>query len=146
MTEYTSVNIDDWVRKTQKRQTLIAMQAISDTIADVEVVPGINRGGARIRGTIPRDFGVLARSKKTTLYGSTVLSDEGEDSHVITLAGFVAGDVIRVSWGGPLAGAYAKAVHDGSDGTPGTHWMDEMAAAFPKNFRNAVKRARAQVR
>lgn len=146
MTEYKAVDIDKWVLKTRKRMNAVVKQAVGDTISGVEVVPGITRGGSRVRGTIPRDIGTLALSLRTTLYGSTAMSSEGEDSHVIGVASMSAGDVIRFSWGGPLAGDYVKAVHYGSDGVPGTFWIDEMVEAFPGHLKRAVARAKARVR
>lgn len=146
MTEYKAVEIDKWILKTKKRMNAVVKQAVSDTISGVKVVPGITRGGSRVRGTIPRDIGTLALSLRTTLYGSTAMSEVGEDSYVIGVGSMKAGDVIRFSWGGPLAGDYVKAVHYGSDGVPGTFWIDEMVEAFPGNLRNAVARAKARVR
>lgn len=146
MTEYKAVEIDKWILKTKKRRDAIIKDAIGRTISDVDVVPGINRGGSRVRGTIPRDIGTLALSLRTTLYGSTVMSSQGEDSYVLGVGSMSAGDVIRFAWGGPLAGDYAKAVHYGSNGVPGTFWIDEMVEAFPGNLRSAVARAKARIR
>lgn len=145
MTKYTAANIDQWVLKTKKRMNAVVKQAVGDTISSVEVVPGINRGGSRVRGTIPRDLGTLANSLMTTLYGSTAISNTGQDSYVIGVGAMQAGDVIRFSWGGPMAGDYARVVHDGGNGVPGTFWVDEMIEDFPRNLKAATRRAKARV-
>ena len=53
-----------------------------------------------------------------------------------------AGDVLQVSWGGAAA-PYARYVHDGANGVPGTKWIDVAAAKWPSFVRGAVIKARA---
>ena len=139
MAVYTFANLDKWALKTQERAIAITKQATNDMLNDIEIVPGINRGGSRVQGTIPRDTGALAASQQSTLNGQTL--GEGQDSHVIVVASLEAGDVARFSWGGATA-PYAVHVHYGANGVPGTFWVDVAAGKWISYAEAAVKRAK----
>jgi hypothetical protein len=141
LAKYTFATLDAWTRKSRKRLDAVVSQATNDLIADIEVVPGINRGGGRKRGTIPRDTGMLAASLQSELHGSTALSGEGLDSYVMVVGAMEAGDMARFSWGT----SYARAVHYGANGVPGTFWIDVAAGKWPGYVASAVTRAKARV-
>lgn len=147
MTKYTFAELDAWTRKSRKRLDAVASQATNDMIADIEVVPGINRGGGRTRGTIPRDTGMLAASLQSEIQGSGSLQAEGEDSYVMVVGAMEAGDVVRFSWGtaGGDRVSYAYHVHYGANGVPGTFWIDVAAGKWPEYVASAVSRAKARV-
>jgi len=147
MTKYTFANLDAWALKTRKRLDAVVSQATNDMIADIEVVPGINRGGGRVRGTIPRDLGFLAASLQSELYGSGSLQAKGEDSYAMVVGAMEAGDVVRFSWGTAGDGrvSYAYHVHYGANGVPGTYWIDVAAGKWPGYVADAVRRAKARV-
>lgn len=145
MTQNFSAQVDRWVRMTRRRTELVLKQATGNMIGSAEIVPGINRGGARVRGTIPRDVGALAASLQSSLYGSTSLTQAGADSYVFTVAAMVPGDVARFSWGGAVA-PHAHAVHYGANGVPGTFWVDEMAGGWQGFVSAATREAKARVR
>lgn len=133
-----------WVSKVQKVQDAVVKQATGDMLADIEVVPGINRGGARVEGTIPRDLGALANSLQSSLYGSSAITQAGAESHVLIAGAMKAGDTARFAWGGSVA-PYAEPVHYGANGVPGTHWIDVAAAKWQGYVGEAVRRARAEI-
>lgn len=136
--------LDDWARKTKERTEVVTKQATNDMLKNIEIVPGVNRGGARIGGTIPRDTGALAASLQSTLRGSTTLSGQGADSYALIVGAMETGDVATFAWGGPAA-AYAQAVHYGANGVPGTFWIDEAAAGWQGYVSAAVARAKGAV-
>lgn len=142
MTTIRVADLPRWVRQQQQIMDAVVSQATGDLLNSIEIVPGIARGGSRVRGTIPRDLGALARSKQSTLYGSTSLTSEGEDSHVLIAGAMKAGDVATFSWGGAAA-PYAHAVHYGANGVPGTFWIDVAADGWQRTVAGAVRRARA---
>lgn len=145
MTQTFTAQIDRWARMTRQRTEFVLKQATNNMLRSVEVVPGISRGGARVRGTIPRDLGALAGSLQSTLYGSTSMTQSGQNSHVFAIAAMQPGDLIRFTWGGAVA-PYAYPVHYGANGVPGTFWIDEMAGGWQGYVRDATREAKARVR
>lgn len=144
MTRYTFADLPAWVAKVQKVQDAVVKQSVGDMLADIEVVPGINRGGARVEGTIPRDLGALANSLQSSLYGSTSMTQGGAESHVLVAGAMKAGDTARFGWGGSVA-PYAEPVHYGANGVPGTHWIDVAAGKWQGYVANAVSRAKTEI-
>jgi hypothetical protein len=145
MTTYTAATLPEWAAKIEAILDAVTAQATAEMLADIKVTPGINRGGGRQHGTVPRDLGALARSLQSTLYGSTSLNQEGVGSHVLVAGAMKAGDTARFSWGGAVA-PYAAAVHYGARGVPGTFWIDVAAAKWPGYVAHAVDRAKAALR
>lgn len=145
MTKYSFAQLDRWVAKTQRRTSAVLKQATNDMLRDVEIVPGISRGGSRKRGTIPRDLGALANSLQSSLQGTTSLSQSGQQSYVMVAGAFEGGDVATFTWGGGAA-PHARAVHYGARGVPGTFWVDVAAGKWPGYVRSATTRAKAAIR
>jgi 20S proteasome alpha/beta subunit len=145
VTTYTFAQLPKWGTKVTKIGDAIVKTATGDMLADIEVVPGINRGGSRVRGTIPRDIGALANSLQSTLYGTTAMSAGGADSHTLIAGAMKAGDVAKFSWGGGVA-PYAPHVHYGANGVPGTFWRDAAAGKWPGYVAAAVAKAKAEIR
>lgn len=139
MATYSFANLDKWATETTERMLAVTKQATNDMLNDIEIVPGINRGGSRIPGTIPRDFGALAASLQSSLNGQAL--GEGEDSYVIAIGSMEAGDIARFAWGGGTA-PYAVHVHYGANGVPGTFWVDQAAAKWSNYAKAAVDRAK----
>jgi len=145
MARYTFAQLGRWAAKTQRRMDVVVKQATNDLLSGIEIGPSIARTGSRQKGTIPRDLGALASSLQSTLYGSTSLSPpQGEDSYILVAGAMKAGDVARFAWGGGAA-PYARAVHYGANGVPGTFWIDVAAGKWPEYVRGAVAKAKARV-
>lgn len=144
MATFSFARLPGWVRRVEKVQTAVVRQATGDMLADIKVAPGINRGGSRQRGVIPRDDGALASSLQSSLYGSTAMSRTGEDSYALVAGSMDAGDVATFSWGGTLA-PYARPVHYGAKGVPGTFWRDVAAAKWQSYINGAARRAKAEI-
>ena len=144
MTTYSFADLPKWVTKTEKVMDAVVSQATNDLVADIKIVPGINRGGSRVKGTIPRDLGALASSLQSSLNGSTAIS--GATSFAFVAGQMTAGDTARFAWGGKGSGAeYAEAVHYGANGVPGTYWIDVAAAGWQGYVKGAVRKARAEL-
>jgi len=145
MANYTFAQLGQWAAKTQRRMDVVVKQATNDLLNGIEIGPSITRTGSRQRGTIPRDDGALAASLQSNLYGSTSLSPpNGEDSYILVAGAMKAGDVATFAWGKPDA-PYAKHVHYGANGVPGTFWIDVAAGKWPGYVRGAVAKAKAMV-
>lgn len=144
MTTYTFAELPLWARKVGKIQDAIVKTATGDMLADIEVVPGINRGGGRVQGTIPRDLGALEKSLQSTLYGTSAMSAGGADSHTLIAGAMKAGDIATFSWGGGVA-PYAPEVHYGANGVPGTFWRDIAAGKWTGYVRSATARAKREI-
>ena len=143
MTEYTFANIPDWALKVEKIANAVVREATGNMLADIEIVPGINRGGSRQRGTIPLDIGALASSLQSSIYGSTSLT--GPSSYVLVAGQMEAGDVAEFAWGGTCA-PYARYVHYGARGVKGTYWIDVAANGWPGYVKGAVRKAKAAIK
>ena len=142
MTTYSFTTIPDWSLKAKKTADAVVSYATNDTISSIKIVPGINRGGSRVKGTIPRDLGALASSLQSSLNGSTAIS--GATSFAFVAGQMTAGDTARFAWGGNVA-PYAEAVHYGANGVPGTYWIDVAAAGWQGYVKGAVRKARAEL-
>lgn len=134
--------LDQWAAATQRRLDIVVKQSVNDLLKGIEVAPGIARGGSRQRGTVPRDTGALAASLQSSLNGSTALGS-GSASYTFVVGSIKAGDTARFSWGGGAA-PYARAVHFGANGVPGTHWIDVAAGKWPQIVAGAVAKAKAR--
>ena len=134
-----------WVTKVDKVLDAVVSTATANMMADIEIVPGINRGASRrMHGTIPRDLGALARSLESTLMGSTAIQSRGEASHALVAGSMQGGDTGLFLWGGKDA-PYAKHVHYGANGVPGTFWVDVAAGKWQSYVSDAVGRAKAEL-
>lgn len=141
MTKYTFATLPRWATKVNKVQDAIVGTATSEMIGDIRVAPGINRGGGRTKGTVPRDLGALAGSLNSSLNGGA--GGSGVAAAALVAGGMKAGDIASFSWGGDAA-PYAKYVHYGAKGVPGTFWIDVAASKWPGYVASAVAKARAQ--
>ena len=144
MTKYSFATLPRWAEKVEKIANAVVSQATNDMLNSIKIVPGINRGGSRVKGTIPRDLSALARSLQSSIYGSTSLS--GEKSWMLVAGQMDAGDVAQFAWGGNAA-PYARAVHYGANGVPGTFWIDVAANGWKTKWvPGAVIKAKATIK
>jgi len=145
VTKYSFANLDKWADKSERRMDYVVRQATNDLLRGINIAPGINRGGSRKKGTIPRDLGPLAASLQSTLLGTSALSGPtGENSYVGVIGRMKAGDKARFAWGGAVA-PYAPDVHYGANGVMGTFWIPEAAKKWNSYVRGAVAKGRAVV-
>jgi hypothetical protein len=142
MTVYSFAELPRWAAKVEKIADAVVSQSANDMLASIKIAPGITRGGSRQRGTIPRDLGALAASLQSSLYGGTAMS--GAASFVLVAGQMKAGDVATFAWGGTVA-PYARHVHYGANGVPGTFWIDVAAAGWPGFVKGAVRKAKAEI-
>ena len=142
MATYSFADLDQWAAKMDRRMNAIARQATNDMLRDIEIVPGMARGGAPQRGTIPRDIGALAGSMQSTLYGSTSMTAVGENQWVGVVGQMQGGDVAQFTWGGDSA-PYANRIHYGWGTYPGTFFRDEAASKWSSYVAAANIRAQA---
>jgi len=140
MTVYKAADMPKWAAKVDRLALAVIQQATNDLLGGIDIVAGINRGGSRKRGTIPRDLGALAASLQSSLYGSTAIS--GQESYALVVAQVKVGDRMQFVWGGNAA-PYARAVHYGRNGT---FWVDVAANKWRGYVRAAVVRAKATIR
>lgn len=143
-TKYTFADFRKIAAHEKAKLNAVARQWFTDLLATAEVVPGINRGGDRVRGTIPRDYGTLAASQQAQILGGSGTRAEGADAYIFAGASIEAGDVVQVSWGGPAA-SYAYEVHYGANGVPGTFWVDELEVRSPTVAANAIIKVRERM-
>lgn len=135
MTEYTFAELDQWVRKTQRRMDIVVKQSAHDAFRMASrTATGVTRGGSVQPGFVPRDTGFLAAGAVSSLNGSTSLS--GADAYVLTTGGMKAGDEVMMGW----TAEYARKVH-----YDGWMWVDVTANAWPKIVERAIQRAKLQV-
>lgn len=128
MTTYSFDSLQMWVNQTQEDAGQRMGEAVSNMFRDIEIVPGLNLGGSRIRGTIPYETTELAESLKS--HSSSGVTSVGRMSWAVVAANIRPGDYLSFEWGyGP--DHYAKWVHDGANGIPGTYWVVEAAAKWP---------------
>ena len=146
MTTYSFATLPAWAAKVEKIANAVVSQATNDMLNSIKIVPGINRGGSRVKGTIPRDLSALARSLQSSIYGSTSLS--GEKSWMLVAGNMEAGDVAQFAWGGKGSDAeYARHVHYGANGVPGTFWIDVAADGWKTKWvPGAVRKAKAAIK
>lgn len=142
MITYSFAELPKWATKTKKVMDAVVSHATDDMIADIKVVPGINRGGGRVKGTIPRDDGALASSLQSSLNNSTAIS--GETSFALFAGRMKAGDTARFAWGGNVA-PHAEAVHYGAKGVPGTFFIDVAASKWRGYVKAAAAKAKREL-
>ena len=146
MVKYSWADIGKLADKSDKRLLVIVRQSTNDLLKGIKIAPGINRGGSRQRGVIPRDLVALAGSLQSSLSGTTSLSGPvGQTSWVGVIGSMQVGDKARFAWGG-LVAPYAAAVHFGSNGVTGTFWIDVAKGKWPEYVRGAIVKAKAAVR
>lgn len=141
MTRYAFSELPAWASKISRIQDAIVSQATGDMLADIEIAPGINRGGSRVKGTIPRDLGNLANSLRSTLYGTSAMSAGGKDSYSLIAGSMEAGDIAEFAW----TADYAQHVHYGANGVPGTFWRDIAAGKWQGYVRGATAKVKAEI-
>lgn len=141
MTTFTLTTLPQWVSKVKKVADAVVSQAASDLLAGIEVRGGIARTGNRVPGAVPVDTGFLANSLQSTLYGSSSISSAGQNGWIMVAGSMKAGDTARFAW----TADYARLVHDGARGVPGTHWVDAAANRWPAVVAGAVAKARAEI-
>lgn len=152
-TTFKFADLPVWAKKVQKITDKVVSQATNDLLVSIKVDGGKNRGGAQVRGAIPMDLGTLAGSLQSTLYGSTSLTQEGEESFKLVAGDMQAGDVARFAWGGAAA-PYAARIHYGFSGedslgrtynSTGTFWIDDAASRWVPTVNAAVAKVRAEL-
>lgn len=128
-----------WVDREMSRHATILKEAITAVFEDTPVVPGIAKGGSRIRGTIPYDRKALAKSLRSRTRRRTIY---GKDSWRAIVKGIKNGDTVDFTWGntGKYPVDYAQWVHSGANGIPGTYWATIMAQKLPWLIDEAAKR------
>lgn len=141
MAQYSFAELPQWARKVGRIQDAIVKQATGDMLADIDVTVGINRGGSRVKGTIPRDLGNLANSLRSTLYGTSAMSAGGKDSYALIAGSMEAGDIAEFAW----TAEYAVHVHYGANGVPGTFWRDIAAGKWQGYVRGATAQVKAEI-
>lgn len=144
MATFKLADLPRWVTQVQAVTDAVVGQATADLLVGIKRGPSITRGGRREPGTIPVNLGALRRSLQSSLYGSTTISHEGEDSYVLVAGSMKAGDVARFAWGSEEA-PYARHVHDGANGIPGTHWVDHAENRWQATVDGAVAKVKAEL-
>lgn len=137
MAIYQFRNLHQWAHKIQNRQDRTFRGAVNNMIAGIKIVPGINQGGSRIRGTIPYDKKELSDSLRVRMNGTTILSGSG----VIAETG-KTGEIVELIW----TAGHAPYVHDGVNGVPGTFWTEIAAIKWPRYVDSALAKAKAFTR
>ena len=140
MTEYVYTNIRKWLANHDAALDAVARQAINDTLAGIEIVPGKERGGAPQKGQIPRDTGFLAASLVSEVHGGGANQQKGEQGYVMAISGMKAESVATFVW----TAEYAAAVHFGVSGTKrkGLFWLEVATAQWPARVALAARRAK----
>jgi hypothetical protein len=143
VTIYKLANLPRWAAKVEKIADAVVSQSVNDLLSGIRPSIGINRGGTRERGTIPRDIGALINSLQSTLYGGTAIV--GPASYVLVAGRMGAGSRASFAWGGTVA-PYAAAVHYGANGVKGTFWVDVAANKWPRTVRGALRKVKAAIK
>jgi hypothetical protein len=118
---YTNANLGDWGIKCKKALRAVLKQSVNDVVIDAsKTATGVMRGGALVKGFVPRDTGALAASLVSTLHGSTAITQAGGEFSLV-VGGIEAGDMAEFTWTAP----YARALHYGKNGVDGWHWVTE---------------------
>jgi hypothetical protein len=136
MKEYSIVNLDRYAADLKKYHEKVVKAAWTEVFEDTPVVPGIAKGGSRIRGTIPYDTWRLAESLRSTTGRRT---QYGMNSWRNIIRTYHAGDKLSFTWGYGIDN-YARRVHDGGRGIPGTFWTTIMAHKLPYELKSASER------
>lgn len=135
--DYSFVGLDMWGKDATAASVKVFGRALHLTLESIPVVPGIAKGGSRIRGTIPYDRRKLAKSLRSSNGRQTKV---GETSYIAICRGIKPGDHITFRWG-TVKGNYARLIHDGGNGLPGTHWTTVMLQRFPQYMKQAIAEA-----
>ena len=135
MTTYNFDQLDKWAKDVKEATQNAYAYGLRRMVQDVEVTPGIRRGGARVEGEIPYDTRALAQSLEIVAGGAVTT---GEDAYYALSAAEI-GSAVLISWGNSVVD-YAAAVHYGEGGIPGSYWMTIMAAKWPIYFEEGVAR------
>lgn len=143
MTVYELADLPKWATKVEKVMDAVVSQSVNDLLAGIEISIGINRGGTREHGTIPRDIGGLISSLQSMLYGGTAIV--GPTSYVLVAGQMTAGSRASFAWGGTVA-PYAAQVHYGANGVKGTFWVDVAANKWTKTVRGALAKVKAEIK
>ena len=118
---YTNANLGDWGIKCKKAIRAVLKQSVNDVVIDAsKTATGVMRGGALVKGHVPKDTGFLAGSLVSTLHGSTAITQKGEDFKLV-VGGIEPGDMAEFLW----TAEYARALHYGVNGGDGWHWVTE---------------------
>lgn len=137
MTVFAFSDIPAWVEKVDRRLTAVVRQSTNDLMASIPIEPGINRSGSRVKGSVPRDTGILANSLRSSLGRGGSMS--GASSYALVAGRMAVGDIASFEWGAE----YARFVHDGANGVEGTFWIQEVATGWQDIVAKNVKRAEA---
>lgn len=126
-----------WVEREGKRHATILKEALTEVFEDTPVVPGITKGGSRIRGTIPYDTRTQIQSLARSLHSSNGRRTQfKEDSWKFIIRSLKPGDHMAFVW----TAKHAELVHNGANGVPGTFWATIMAQKLPWLIDAAAKR------
>jgi len=143
VTVYSFAELPRLATKVQKIADAVVSQSANDLLASIKISPGINRGGSRVRGEIPRDLGALASSLQSSLHGSTSIT--GQESYVLVAGQMTAGSVATFAWGGAAA-PYSRQVHYGANGVPGTFWIDAASNRWVQIVNGVVARVKSAIK
>lgn len=141
MTRYTFAELGEWASKQGRVMDAVVKQSTNDAIVQAsKTATGVTRGGSLQRGYVPRDTGVLAASLVSTLHGSTAITQGGGD-FALVVGGMESGSLATFTWTAP----YAAAMHYGSNGRQGWHWVTELTNDWQSIVAKNVARAKATV-
>lgn len=138
MAETFRSQVDDWVRKTERRMTFVFRDAAQTLFSEAQ--RPIAEGG-----NMPVDLGFLRNSFVAGLNGTTALS--GPIAYIATIAGANIGDVIEGGW----TAEYALRQEFGFIGTDslgrnynqqGKGFARKAAMKWPQMVRDSVNRAK----
>lgn len=130
MSEYSFVELPQWVKDVERRLDAVVVTSTSQVIELASrTKPGKSRGGAVTPGFVPVDTGFLANSLVSTLHGTTTLTQKGD--YYLVVGSMKAGDVAEFGW----AAEYARAVH-----YRGWLWRDVAVQQWPDIVRRNVAR------
>lgn len=123
MTRFSFAELGKWGEIQGRKMDYVVEQSTNDVIVQAsKTATGVTRGGSLQRGYVPRAKGILAASLVSTLQGSTAIT-QGDGDFSLVVGAMEAGDIAEFAWTAP----YAKAMHYGSRGRQGWHWVTEAA-------------------
>jgi len=132
MVRYTFAQLDQWVRKTERRIDAVLKDATQSVIA-VAQVPR-DKGGR-----MPVITGNLRNSLQSSIAGGA--SGEGEESYIMVAGNMKGGDLATFTW----TAEYAAAVNNGRNGRPGAHFVEGAVDQWPAIVRASIAKAKARV-
>lgn len=124
--------LSEKIDKHNKRAMQAALTRVFET---TPVVPGIEQGRARQRGTIP--YGRTKRLSESLKSSNTRRSLYGSESWRTIIRWLQPGDTASFTWQAP----YVNYVHFGANGVPGTYWVTIMGQKLPWELDAAFRRA-----